>query len=110
MTEKDKEINELRREVARLEKAQRWIPCSERLPETHKEASIFEDDYKCSDAVIVSLAEPFEGDVVVIATYDEGHDEELRYGWGDAFYGEALKVTAWMPLPEPYKEDKHETD
>ena len=34
---------------------------------------------------------------VKICTY------ELWYGYGYGFYGSRGKVTAWMPLPEPYR-------
>ena len=59
---------------------QRWIPCSERLPED-------EGEYLVS----------FDDGFIATTGYYEG-DFEL---WADA--GEPL---AWMPLPEEYREEK----
>lgn len=80
----------------------KWIPCSERLPDTF-------EDTKSSDVVLVC-----------------GYDKEKDYHWkAMAFYvnTEALKrwffaeckntdkpidwidIVAWMPLPEDYKGD-----
>ena len=58
---------------------QKWIPVTKRLP-------------KQNQIVIVT-----EDGEVKICTY------ELCYGYGYGFYGSRGKVTAWMPLPEPYK-------
>lgn len=55
---------------------QRWIPCSERLPEERQE-------------ILATTTDNAWGDVVIIRTY----------------YKEMHKsVIAWMPLPEPYAE------
>lgn len=73
----------------------KWIPVSERLPETR-------------DEVLISLA----NGQITIASYN---DHFLPFfnkpiGWGvDAkrfvFDFCSDDVIAWMPLPEPYKED-----
>lgn len=60
---------------------QRWIPCSERLPEYKVEVLAFNCD----------------GEYEVNHTIDEEDDEWFFDG-----------VIAWMPLPEPYKEVQHE--
>ena len=59
---------------------QRWIPCSERLPEPRT-------DVWCNSDM---------GQMV-------GYYEENVETWYGRDYLE-LMVTAWMPLPEPYKE------
>ena len=62
-----------------IEPEPHWISCSERLPEDKK--------------------------YVLVTDYGET-DIGRRFGgrWLD-YYGDKLKdVTAWMPLPEPYRE------
>ena len=61
---------------ARFHAQQRWIPCSERLPEERQE-------------ILATTTDNAWGDVVIIRTY----------------YKEMHKsVIAWMPLPEAFKE------
>lgn len=73
----------------------KWIPCSERLPE-HNEMSEY------YDSVIVTLN---NGRVAEGCYINE--DEEW---WVDAEDGEHYSINAtgyviaWQPLPEPYKE------
>lgn len=59
-----------------------WIPCSERLPENAMN---------------------------VIAQFSDGTVTELRYAGNGIFEGiyeySTKVIIAWMPLPEPYKED-----
>lgn len=68
---------------------QRWIPCSERVPET-------EDKVLCCTQTKKGLAN------IVIGYYIAETDR-----WA---CGMNSNVTAWMPLPEPYREDEHEGD
>ena len=65
-----------------------WLPCSERLPEC---------DY---DTVLCVT----DTDFWAVMVYTKEHG--FRSGDID-FSGE---VTAWMPLPEPYKGEQHGTD
>lgn len=67
-------------EDAKLE--QRWIPCSERLPEPDQ-ICIVTDDERLG--------------AYEYGFHSENHDE--IDGW--TFLGR--KIIAWMPLPEPYK-------
>lgn len=72
----------------------RWIPVSERLPEKSYGClvTVYDTDLRTQDE--------FEN----ILPYFVGYDGET---WNNAD-GEPIpfEVTAWMPLPEPYKEDK----
>ena len=63
-----------------------WIPCSKRLPEENTD---------------------------ILVTYVDGEEARIipvNYGrgtWFDCIFNSALdslKVIAWMPLPEPYRE------
>ena len=66
----------------------KWIPCSERLPEE-------------GDTVLVSVRWYEDNDEICIAKrYDDGYWFS-GYGIQDAEI-----VRAWMPLPEPYEEEK----
>lgn len=70
------------------EKENGWIPVSERLPK------------KCED-VLTSVK--FTGCLGRYGTFKKiGHIDYYGKWSGDCIGGE---VIAWMPLPEPYKED-----
>lgn len=62
-----------------------WIPCSERLPE--------EDTWCLATAYNESQKQRFVGEVY----YSDG-------SWNDVYYDDII-VSAWMPVPEPYKEE-----
>lgn len=73
-----------------------WIPCRERLPEDEQEVLVWFEYFR----------------------YGEYNRPYQRYGIGSMFNGEwsrfvngtsgwrDLRIIAWMPLPEPYKEEK----
>lgn len=68
-----------------------WIPVSERLPEPPRENQ--ELDYSPLDVYLVSI--------------NEGYP--FRAFWDGKNFGDGmfrLDVKAWMPLPEPYKENE----
>ena len=75
---------------------QRWIPCSERLP----------------DSPIRVLIQIDNG-WIITAYYDYGYDDENKFWWsvpdwdidGDGTYALPIsnQVLAWLPLPEPWK-------
>ena len=79
---------------------QRWIPCSERLPE-EKDAGILKKlgTEKRSEYVIATVDVKGERMTVTACTYDGKWDWNMKYAFPD------FKVVAWMPLPEPYKGD-----
>ena len=78
---------------------QRWIPCSERLPEEYGE-------------FLVTMTEKAKAKDLGF-DIDETYIRKIRYnsnGWQlprhiPSWINEAVKdeVLAWMPLPEPYK-------
>lgn len=86
--------------------AQQWIPVSERLPEK-------------TGVYIVHFRDGEEEDHVFVWWLNEGtysgctptYIDGDKY-WASAFNGEPIneymskRVVAWMPLPEPYKEEE----
>ena len=93
------------------ETEQRWIPCSERLPESIKPVIITwrNNDPKSYYQYIVG--KPFIG----TGHYCKGkwfwysstcEDLLAEYGRSDVDeVDEAIEVIAWMPLPKPYREE-----
>lgn len=65
-----------------------WIPVSERLPEN-------------SGCVLISIA----GDIE-FGAYDKQNSDWAI--WRDGYWDEGKRADAWMPLPEPYREDGEE--
>ena len=82
-------------ELANLPSEQRWIPCSERLPDVGKEVLV------CYD---------FKGYRSVLAGTLYG--DEKFHGYEDEYLTPEgrlrRKAVAWMPLPEPYAERREE--
>ena len=69
-----------------------WIPASERLPKKPKENPLY--DNKPLEIYLVSVKNT---DCVIRAFWN---GVSFTDGW------EKLDVLAWMPLPEPYKEEE----
>lgn len=91
LREIDEEYQKLAKEVAGLREKERWIPCSERLPE-EKINPITQDFYEYQ------------------VTFQSENIKDIRYykfGRGHWWNGSGVMdeyVTAWKPLPEPYHE------
>ena len=82
-------------EFKQLPSVQRWIPCSERLPN-------YDEYIKNNGLFIVS-----DGN----RSYSEWYDiyDKRRFGESTmSGFRIDYAVTAWMPLPEPYKERERE--
>lgn len=79
--------------------ADQWIPCSEKLPDE-------EGSYLCTYGKYHMGVYRFSNDLYSVDDYDfteyKGRAGFYAYDseWG---YGEVDYITAWMPLPEPYK-------
>lgn len=69
-----------------------WIPVSERLPDR------FGD-------VLVTFQKPNREPLVYRAVYGSG---KFNLDNGDAWNWNDPEIKAWMPLPEPYKEEEHD--
>lgn len=71
---------------------QKWIPVSERLPERFKK--------------VLCWYEYRNGTGKMVQTYDIGFYFKDDTWGGEVSNGYDTKVLAWMPLPEPPKEEK----
>lgn len=76
-----------------------WIPCSERMPEMHKEQLEDGEYYMISDSVLVT-----DGNSVFISDYEA--DGDYCYGWFNDGAKCENAITHWMPLPKPFREEK----
>lgn len=88
-------------------KERRWIPVSERMPEEHD--SIFKR-FKGTSIWRTGMSEKRSGRVLATVVNGDGTAfvEVLRTEdgeWKSSRYGIRWKVVAWMPLPEPCKEE-----
>ena len=81
---------------------QRWIPCSERLPE-EKDAGILKKlgINKRSDYVIATVKVKGERMTLTACTLDGVWYWDMKYAFPD------YEVVAWQPLPKPYTEDEN---
>ena len=81
--------------LSNMSSADRWIPCSERLPEPNR--------HDAENVDVYYLAQTEFGDMIV-ASYNESHEGTK---WWEQMYSYRIfddEIVAWMPLPEPYKE------
>lgn len=85
-------VNTLLNDLEQDEKENGWITIDEKLPDP--------DEY-----ILVSF---FNSSIPMIGRYtvDDNDGGTFRVGDEDDSFGEhGLYINAWMPLPEPYKED-----
>lgn len=87
-----------RKRFCELPSAQRWIPCSERMPE-EKDAGILKKlgINKRSDTVLVTVR------VKEARITDHARTNDGIWHWELEYVFPDHEVVAWMPLPEPYK-------
>ena len=98
---------------ARFHAQQRWIPCSERLPEFKYETYDADDDYTFWDTDFV-IGATSRG-TLSIGQFTRDSDKPNEFHWDacecDAFDLQGClrigdHIIAWMPVPESYTEDK----
>ena len=85
-------VNSLLDDLEEDEKENGWIPVDERLPDP-------------DEHILVSF---FNFSLPMIGRYTVDDDDGGTFRVGDideSFVEHDLYVSAWMPLPEPYKED-----
>ena len=95
--------------IAVLEQQEKggWIPVEERLPEMHDAGILKKIGVKQrSEKVIITITEDGTNEAVVdsSARLKDGEWDSDTLRWLRAGHKE-VRVTAWMPLPAPYKED-----
>lgn len=76
-----------------------WIPCSERLPSDSGDYLVWLEDESEHYAVI-----PFDADAGGFGWWQDYY-HPVSLGFLDSEFIKAENVTAWQPLPKPYRED-----
>ena len=81
-----------------------WIPCSERLPER-----IINGDVETVQEFFVTVKERWPGEEwkyhTDVAEFQGDYIDDVWQTYNDWKEGQEVHVIAWMPLPEPYKEE-----
>lgn len=101
-----KEIERAINNLPSAQPEQRWIPCSERLPEEYGEYRI--------TWITSASRKRFIGDseFEVTSVWDNEHDRFKGEWLLDDYIKNYpdVKVLAWKPLEEPWRGEEHETD
>ena len=94
----DHAVKKIIDEMPTIDAEPHWILCSERLPEENCETG---KGVQYSDFVLMSVEHKEDEETIV----DYGHTVDGKWysDYTDCFVPQEWKVTAWMPLPKPYR-------
>ena len=108
LNQKDKSVtpNDIMR-FPSAQPEQRWIPCSERMPEEHDWIGTKKLGTTISDEVYVTFENPRGSNFCKHLSFQNGKLSAFDKSTIDAFY-KGSKPIAWMPLPEPYRGERTE--
>lgn len=84
-------------EVVSADAVQGWIPCSERLPDDDGDYLVWLEDESDHYAVVY-----FDTGADAFGWWVDHHDP-ITLGFIESDFCEAKNITAWQPLPTPYK-------
>lgn len=96
------EIQDKHGNRAKYYREQRWIPCSERLPDEHEWIGTKKFGTTISNEVYVTFENPKGERFCEHLSFQNGKLSGFDQSTIDAFH-KGSKPIAWMPLPEPYK-------
>ena len=96
----DRLYSEKCRDLADERKKHEWIPCSERLPEMHREDMEAEGEYYMISNPVIAT----DGQQIYIAEYEE--DIGNMVGWHSLDGEDYEGIIAWKPLPEQYHPER----
>lgn len=91
----EQEVEKIIRQRVKTE----WIPCSERLPSDSGDYLVWLEDESEHYAVI-----PFDTNAKGFGWWQDYY-HPISLGFLDSEFIKAKNVTAWQPLPKPYRED-----
>ena len=101
-----KTLDKIFAEIPSAQPEPQWIPCSERLPER-----IINGDVETVQEFFVTVKERWPGEEwkyhTDVAEFPGDYIDDVWQTYNDWKEGQEVHVIAWMPLPEPYKEENN---
>lgn len=89
------EVRDRLKELPSAQPEHRWIPVTVRLPKDYEDVLVWYEYFKYGEYNRM------------VQTCDVGYYISEFNRWGGVT-GQKVRAIAWMPLPEPYKEDDHD--